>query len=70
MLTVSDSKGMVSLVDVTPAEMVVRSSWKAHDYEGWITAFNYWDTNVIYSGKVLFFNHRVIPFFTTYAGGG
>jgi len=30
--------------------MVVAENWHAHDYEPWIAAWNYWDTNVIFSG--------------------
>jgi len=30
--------------------MTVAESWHAHDYEPWISAWNYWDTNVLFSG--------------------
>jgi len=29
----------------------ITDSWTAHDYEPWVAAWNYWDTNVIYSGQ-------------------
>ena len=30
--------------------MTVAENWHAHDYEPWIAAWNYWDTNVLFSG--------------------
>jgi len=47
----SDSQGMISLVDVNTYDLTVASQWKAHDFEAWIAAFNYWNTNIIYTGQ-------------------
>ncbi|XP_031829648.2 diphthine methyltransferase [Nomia melanderi] len=47
---VSDSKGFITLFKINENDLVVINSWSAHKFEAWITAFDYWDTNVIYSG--------------------
>ncbi|KAI0778192.1 WD-40 repeat-containing protein [Trametes elegans] len=51
-LIVSLSNGSLSLL--RPGEgtdgLSITESWHAHDYEPWIAAWNYWDTNVVYSG--------------------
>ncbi|XP_041363596.1 diphthine methyltransferase-like [Gigantopelta aegis] len=46
----SDSTGSLTLFKVG-SDIVVADRWKAHDYEAWICAFNYWDGNVVYSGS-------------------
>ncbi|XP_078063222.1 diphthine methyltransferase isoform X2 [Mustelus asterias] len=48
----SDSKGCLSLlsVDGCRSALDMISHWKAHDFEAWIAAFNYWNTDVVYSG--------------------
>ncbi|OJT15835.1 Diphthine methyltransferase [Trametes pubescens] len=32
------------------AGLTVADSWHAHDYEPWIAAWDYWNSNVVYSG--------------------
>ncbi|XP_078033790.1 diphthine methyltransferase [Augochlora pura] len=49
-IVVSDSKGSITLFDLSKDELICINSWSAHKFEAWITAFDYWDTNVIYSG--------------------
>ncbi|KOC69406.1 WD repeat-containing protein 85 [Habropoda laboriosa] len=49
-IVVSDSKGSVSLFELNNNELNEINSWNAHGFEAWIAAFNYWDTNVVYSG--------------------
>ncbi|KAL1786665.1 diphthine methyltransferase [Sigmodon hispidus] len=48
----SDSKGQLHLLMVNEgtAELQLVSSWPAHHFEAWIAAFNYWQTELIYSG--------------------
>ena len=45
-LAVSSSPGDISLVR---GEEVIEH-WHAHDFEAWITAFNYYDANIVWSG--------------------
>ena len=48
----SHSSGEITLFDVNSASNVtVVEQWQAHDLEAWIAAFNYWQTEVIYTGK-------------------
>jgi len=49
-IVVSNSVGNLTVVDVTTAGLVPTSQWKAHDFEAWIAAFNYHNTNVVFSG--------------------
>jgi hypothetical protein len=50
-LIVSLSNGDLCLLNPSEgSNMGVSETWHAHDYEPWIAAWNYWDSNVIYSG--------------------
>ncbi|KAI9321731.1 hypothetical protein BX666DRAFT_2023826 [Dichotomocladium elegans] len=46
----SHSNGQLSLVRASEAAWMLEHQWTAHDLEAWIVAFNYWDTNILYSG--------------------
>ncbi|KAG7281474.1 hypothetical protein CRUP_012417 [Coryphaenoides rupestris] len=46
----SDSGGCVSVLSLEGAGLETVAQWKAHDFEAWITAFSYWDTQLLYSG--------------------
>ena len=48
---VSDVKGNVTLLKVNATSVDLLLTLKAHDYEAWICAFDYWNPEVIYSGK-------------------
>lgn len=50
-LIVSLSNGSLCLLRPSDERgLTLTESWKAHDYEPWVTAWNYWDTNFVYSG--------------------
>lgn len=50
----SDSKGQLHLLMVNEgaAELQLVASWPAHHFEAWIAAFNYWRTELVYSGEL------------------
>lgn len=54
-LVVSDSSGSVTVLKVAGGLEEV-GKWKTHGFEAWIAAFNYWNTDIFYSGAYHFFN--------------
>ncbi|CAG8442502.1 10890_t:CDS:2 [Acaulospora colombiana] len=45
------SDGSIVVVSVdNQMGILERGRWLAHDFEAWIAAFNYWNTNLIYTG--------------------
>uniref|UniRef100_A0A3P8WFB4 methylated diphthine methylhydrolase n=1 Tax=Cynoglossus semilaevis TaxID=244447 RepID=A0A3P8WFB4_CYNSE len=49
-LVCSDSAGCVSVQTMGEDSLMMLSQWKAHDFEAWISAFSYWDSQLVYSG--------------------
>ncbi|KAF9015168.1 WD40-repeat-containing domain protein [Cyathus striatus] len=49
-MAVSLSNGSLALLEPQESNLIKTATWHAHDYEPWITAWNYWDKNVLYSG--------------------
>jgi len=50
LVAVSYSTGEVAQFKVANHGLDLERSWKAHDFEAWITAFDYWNTSMLYSG--------------------
>ncbi|XP_045878946.1 diphthine methyltransferase [Meles meles] len=46
----SDSKGQLHLLEVTEARLQEVAAWPAHRFEAWVAAFDYWQTEIVYSG--------------------
>ncbi|KAM6182959.1 diphthine methyltransferase [Erethizon dorsatum] len=48
----SDSKGQLHLLmlDEAGPRLQQVATWQAHHFEAWVAAFNYWQTEVVYSG--------------------
>lgn len=53
-IVVSDSQGSISLFRIgTEGKSMERITTRhGHDFEAWIVAFDYWDTNVFYTGTI------------------
>jgi diphthine methyl ester acylhydrolase len=49
-IVVSHSNGNISLLQLSNEKLELLSNWKCHDFEAWIAAFNYHDTNQIFTG--------------------
>ncbi|KAG9042112.1 hypothetical protein FS837_011344 [Tulasnella sp. UAMH 9824] len=50
-IVTSTSDGCISVVGPEDGEMTVTETWKAHDFEPWIAAWDYWsERQIIYSG--------------------
>ncbi|KAF6199386.1 hypothetical protein GE061_007412 [Apolygus lucorum] len=49
-IVVSDSSGSVHVVSITQDKLTLTSSRKAHEFEAWIAAYDYFNTSVFYSG--------------------
>ena len=68
-IAASDSHGCVSLIKVCSSDKLldIQRTWKAHDFEAWITAFNQWDSNILFTGLyptafvLLFIDHYGNP---------
>ncbi|XP_060523152.1 diphthine methyltransferase [Cylas formicarius] len=46
----SDSNGKIHLFRLLNSGLNLEKSWNAHDFQAWISAFYYWDPNIIFSG--------------------
>ena len=60
LITVSTSDGSVHVFELTDEFLEEIRAWHCHEYEAWITSFDYWNPNIIYSGK----NHKLNIIFT------
>ncbi|XP_073997034.1 diphthine methyltransferase isoform X2 [Rhodnius prolixus] len=62
-VVVSSSSGHVTMVSFSDGSFYKHDSWKLHDFEAWIVAFNYWNVNLFFSGgddcKLKCFDTRV-----------
>ncbi|KAI8377287.1 hypothetical protein BD560DRAFT_367036 [Blakeslea trispora] len=49
-IVTSHSNGDINILAPTESGYEIQDQWHAHDLETWITAFDYWNTNIVYSG--------------------
>ena len=60
-VAVSDSEGQISILSIDSDQGIdCMFKWTAHEYSAWIAAFNYWNTNIVYSGKFAIFMYLCI----------
>ncbi|KRT84224.1 WD40 domain-containing protein, partial [Oryctes borbonicus] len=59
----SDSKGNIHRLKLQNENLELCNTWHAHEYEAWIAAFYYWNSNIVLTGgddsKFLLFDTRV-----------
>jgi len=56
-LVVSLSNGSICLLRPTDGKgLSIIDIWHAHDYEPWVGAWDYWSSDLIYSGPVTLFS--------------
>lgn len=46
----SHSNGDINILAPTESQYVIQEQWHGHDLEAWISAFDYWNTNIVYTG--------------------
>ena len=62
-LVVSLSDGTLTLLEPDQTgQLVSTNTWAAHAHEPWCVAWDYWDTNVIYSGACILHSLRTNTF--------
>ena len=51
-VAVSDSGGCISVVKLSEnsSKALLDKKWKAHNFDAWITAYDRWNTHIVYSG--------------------
>ncbi|XP_074649198.1 diphthine methyltransferase-like [Tubulanus polymorphus] len=49
-LSYSNSSGNVGVAQISESSVKTVQQWTAHDFESWISAFDYWNNDIIYSG--------------------
>lgn len=49
-IATSLSDGVISVLRPSEGAWDIAQTWKAHEYEPWVVAFDYWNENVVYSG--------------------
>lgn len=52
-IAASDSQGQISIIDIENKKIL--NQWKAHEFEAWTCAFDRFNPNVLYSGKLKYF---------------
>lgn len=50
LISVSDSKGKINILKLSDQELLLQERFLAHDFEAWITAFDYWNPDTLFTG--------------------
>ncbi|TPX67934.1 hypothetical protein SpCBS45565_g03454 [Spizellomyces sp. 'palustris'] len=49
-IIISESDGNIARLSITGGSIVRSEEWYAHEFEAWISAFDYWETEIVYTG--------------------